>query len=59
MVRSLTLRNSQRPLGLGERDTLQEGKSMLAAELALAADQELSEAMAEVENQLEQMTEEE
>jgi CarD family transcriptional regulator len=59
MVRCLTLRNSQRPLGLGERDTLQEGKAMLAAELALAADQELADAMAEVEGRLEMMIEEE
>ena len=59
MVRSLTLRNSQRPLGLGERDTLQDGKAMLAAELALASDQELDLAMGELEDQLNQMIEEE
>jgi CarD family transcriptional regulator len=57
MVRDLTYRNSQRTLGLSERDTLSNGKAMLASELALATDQELESAMAEVEGHLNQMLE--
>jgi CarD family transcriptional regulator len=55
MVRDLTYLNSQRTLGLTERDTLSQGKAMLASELALAAGQALETAMAEVEWHLAQM----
>ncbi|MCD6520480.1 MAG: hypothetical protein J7M05_11230 [Anaerolineae bacterium] len=59
VVRMLFFLNSRRPLGTVDRQLLEQGKEFLAGELALASGQEVGEAMAEVEDCLARMLEEE
>jgi CarD family transcriptional regulator len=58
VVRTLFFMNNRRPLGTIDRQLFDQGKEMLASELALAVGSELSDAMQEVENLLEQMLDE-
>lgn len=51
-VRMLYYLNAQRPLGMTDRQMYDDGKQMLASELALASDQEIDGAMEEIENRL-------
>lgn len=55
VVRILFFMNSQRSLGTIDRQLLDQGKDLLASELALAADAEIDEAIQEVEKNLGQM----
>jgi CarD family transcriptional regulator len=55
VVRILFFMNSQRSLGTIDRQLLDQGKELLASELALAADAEISEAMQEIESNLGRM----
>ena len=54
-VSALFLLSSRRRLGTTDRRFLDNGKDLLAGELALASDLEVSEAMAEIEEGLAQM----
>jgi len=54
-VRTLFYVNTERPLGLGDRQLLKRGKELLAGELALALDLDMNEAMQEVEDRLAEM----
>jgi len=54
-VRALSLLGSRRRLGMTDRRFLDDGKDLLAGELALASDLGLSEAMEEIEESLAQM----
>lgn len=54
-VRILFYMNTQRALGTTDRALLERGKDILAGELALASNQEISEAMQEVEDNLTEM----
>ena len=51
-VRTLYFLNSQRPLGMLDRQMFDNGKQLLASELALASDQDLQSALDEVEANL-------
>lgn len=55
MVRNLTFMDSQRRLGFTDRVALDNGKHMLATELALAAEEDITEALGEIEDRLNQM----
>ena len=55
VVRILFFMNSQRSLGTIDRQLLDQGKELLASELALAADADIGEAMQEIEQNLGQM----
>jgi len=55
VVRILFFMNSQRSLGTIDRQLLDQGKELLASELALAADAEIGEAMQEIESNLGRM----
>jgi len=55
VVRQLFYLNSERTLGSADRGLLDRGKEFLAAELALALDSEMNEALREVEGRLTQM----
>ena len=59
MVRGLTflVAKRNRPLGYSERVTLDQAKRMLAAELALAADEQVDDVLEEVEWRLDRMAE--
>ena len=56
-VRVLFYMNSRRPLGMTDRRFIDQGKDILAGELALASDQEMSEAKQELEDCLAKMLE--
>ena len=58
VVRMLLLMNSCRPLGTIDRQLLEQGKELLASELALACGVEVSDAMDEIEGNLREPTEE-
>jgi len=55
VVRKLFYLNSDRPLGSGDRRLLDQGKDLLAGELALALGWEMQQGMREVEDRLTQM----
>lgn len=55
VARTLFFMNSRRPLGTVDRQLFDQGKELLAGELALAAGVEVGEAMQEVERTLSQM----
>lgn len=55
VVRVLHFISTQRPLGMTDRQMLDQGKSMLAGELALATGVDLTAATQEVENSLASM----
>ena len=59
VVRELFAMSTRRSLGTTDRRFLEQGKEMLAGELALAADIERSEAMQEIEEKLLEMVPEE
>lgn len=59
VVRILFLMNNRRPLGTIDRQLLDQGKELLASELALASGMEVAEAMEEIENNLNKMLEQE
>ena len=56
-VRILFFINQRRTLGMSDRQLLEQGKGILAGELALASDQDVDIAMQEVEDHLAQMLE--
>jgi CarD family transcriptional regulator len=59
VVRLLFFMNNRRPLGTIDRQLFEQGKEMLASELALADGMEMTEAMQQLEQLLEQMLAEE
>jgi CarD family transcriptional regulator len=55
-VRMLYFMGTERPLSMTDRAMLDQGKEMLASELALSAGADLSQAMDEIEGDLEDMS---
>ncbi len=58
-VRMLYYMGTERPLSMTDRALLDQGKEILASELALSAGADLSQAMSEIESDLEDMAAEE
>jgi CarD family transcriptional regulator len=58
VVRVLFFLHNRRPLGTVDRQLLDQGKDLLASELAVASDCELKEAIQEIESYLARMLEE-